>query len=652
MKYLKNLVKKYTDYLMVLIASFFLSFPYAIEICSGYLNYYNFDLQEFLLWHYSSINGLIPYVDIFYPYGLLSYFKHNNAIFALINYLIVPFLFTATYYIFKKVFKEKISLFFSLSLFYLFILIIVGFQAFARYGLLTIIPLLFSYIFYLKGKKGKISLIVIGLTIGLFSTFINDQGIYLIVSFILLFILSKIFQSRSSLIEIIKEFIFVVLGFSIGLIPIFLILRNNGGLHIFLSYFTDVGNIVVVAKTPFLTFIDSPANIFTITILYFSMLYNFIRLAFLRQKITLSSIFQISLIFTILLLEQKSIIRSIDRQIVFVSFLLLMLIVYEFVNRKFIYIVFISLTAILYGFYVQRPLINLSSLPNNYNHLMTNKCFDSNLQFFTAKNQSYVKIINLLRQKQDFNGKVFAFPTGDSAFYVMLNQKPPFYNSIFEGASYQNQNSAIKYIEDNEIKYVILNTDKSSLQDAVPDYVRQSFLFGYIVNNYKPFTMIGDHMILKKDIVNDFFSSKTLRQAGDYEKYLLDVYLFKIPYSEGLYKYSYLKNNNKVIIEGNNIQAINSYLENNIFYSKNKVFVLEPNTSNNSQSLSFIKLQIKNGNSTIIYYNLCRKNEACVFDLARIPLFYEERIITEVIINKEFSGTLKIFDLEYPGNLW
>lgn len=666
MKYLLNLLNKNKDYLIVLILSFFLSFPYIMDICSGYLNYSSFDLQNFLLWDYTSLKNFLPFKDVFYPYGLFNYYKNYSIIFTILYFLVSPVLLTTIFFLFKRIFSHKSILYSSFVVFCLFIVFFVGFPTFARYGFLATSSLIFAYVFYSTENKETRILIVFGAFLGITFSLIVDQGIYVILVFAFLFTLSKVifkkqnlFSSKFLLITI-KEILLVFVGFIAGIVPLLLFLLYNNSLYEFYDYLKEIGEIVVVAKTPFFAFIDSPANVFTVTIVYFAVFYNFLKLFFLKRRITLSTFFQIALIFDILLLEQKSIIRSIDRQIVFISLMLLMLLVHEIVNyfkskivnKKIIYILLILAVAVLYGFNVDSQTINLPHLSKNFNHLLSNKCYENNLKFFLEKNSSYMEIIKVIKRQQNFNGKIFSFPTGDSTFYVLVNQKPPFYNSIFGGASYEMQNTAIEYIRENKIEYVTLNTGKSSLQDGVPDYIRQSLLFKYILNNYYPFKSIGNHLILKKEKDNDFFASNILKQAKDYGSYLLDVYLYKIPFSEGLYKYKYLEKNNKLITESTDIDIINIFLKKRIFYSDNKVIVMIPNANNKSPDLNFIKFQLENEDNTVVYYNSCKANTQCIINLSKAPLFYKKRIITKIILDKGFEGKIKIFDLEKPGNLW
>lgn len=628
-------------YFLVFILAVALSTPYLIDICSGYLGYQGFDLHTFLLWHYAPINNVIAHKDIFYPYGLLNYFKNFNLIYATAYYLVVPTLFIVTFFVFKKVFKDKFIMYSSFATFYLFILSLVGFQTFSRYGLLVVFSLYFVHTFYsLKRIKSNI-LIFLGIILGLISSFVIDQGIYLIFSFIFLYLLSRHFK--------IKEILYIVLGFFIGLIPLFITLLRIGSLDILLNYFNDVREIVTVAKTPFFSFIDSPANIFTIPIIYIAIFYNFIKIFLFKHKLTLSSLLQMSLIFSILIMEQKSIMRSIDAQITFASLMLLMLLSYEvinhwknkIINKRIIYLSLIFSVIIIYSFNINKQPFNLSNIAKNYSLLVNDGCFSSNLTYFSSNNPSYTEIVNFLKNQTSFNGKVFSFPTGDSAFYVLLNQKPPFYNSIFGGSSYKKQKDTIKYVQENEIEFVTLNTDMSSVQDGVPDYIRQSLLFKYVLNNYYPFAAIGNHLILKKDKDIDFFSSSLLDKVKDYKNYLLNVNLKKIPYSEGLYKYKFLSSNNKLFIK-----TMES------FSSADKVIVLIPSIDYKRDDLSYVRLKINGKDNLTIHYDPCKKNSECIINLSNIPMFYRERAITNVTLDKKFKGKIEIYNLKNPGNLW
>ncbi len=664
---MKDIIKSPTkniDILVIFILSVFMSLPYIAEICSGYLSLESFIIQEFLLWNYTSINKILPFKDVFYPYGILNYFKNYNILLELLYFLISPFLFTTLYFLLKKIFKSRIILYTSFFLFYIFILYFVGFSTFSRYGLLVIFSLFLSYYFYYHNKIKPRNLFLLGAALGLFFSLINDIGTYVVFFFIFIFLLKKLIKikkryliSTNLFLNIIKETKFVVLGFLTGNIPFLAFLFIQRIPYALFNYFIDVKEMAIVAKTPFFTFIDSPANVFTILILYFALFYNFIKLFFFKRNYTLLSFFQISLIFDILIMEQKSIIRSIDKQITFVSLILLMFLLYELLNyfkinmKSKIIIYILSLVSIIaiYGANIDRQKVDLYKLSKNYYFFVKNKSFENNLASFLDNNPSYLEIINSLKKQKDFNNKVFSFPTGNSVFYILLNQKPPYYNSTVEGSSYTKQNSTIKYIQENKIKYILLNTRKDVLHDSVPDYIRQSSLFSYILTSYFPITQIGDHIILRRENNKDFFVSDILEQKREYRNNLLQVNLSKIPYSEGFYKFNYLQKYNTLLFEANNAQKINLFFKEKNFNSKNKLFVFMPKDSENpSHSVTF---ELKNGVSTSINYQ-CKNNIPCIINLSRVPLFYNDRLIKKIILDKQFKGEIKIYYLKNKADLW
>ncbi len=575
--------------------------------------------------------------------------------------MVVPLLFTLAFFLFKKVLKDKLILFFTIGIFYSYILLTNSFQTFGRYGILVFVALFFSFILYSQKILSRNLLLFLGLLMGIVLSLINDIGTYLVVSFLLQFLIKKLIHSKKInkevMVESVKELMFVFFGFILGVLPIILI--YNGNVANLLNYFKDVNEVTSVAKTPFFSFVDSPANIFSFTILFTSLFWNLTKFVFLKQKTTLITFMQISLMIEVILMEQKSIIRSIDLQIIFLSIVLLMFMVYEilgFVKNKnkknLIYTSVLTSAVIISVFILKVQTINAAYAYRNISLVINSNCYENNLKIFTENNPEYVKIVNFLSQQHDFNNKIYSFPTGDSALYVLLHQKPPFYNAIFEGASKLKQESSIKYIRDNKIEFITLNTEGSSIQDGVPDFIRQSYLFGYILDNYYPVANIGKHLVLERENGKDFFNSNVLNKISDYKKYLLNVFLYRIPYSEGLYKFNYLSDKNISLLKTDNMNIINSFLNKENFYSSEKVVVLTPKIKYKKSGLNFITLKTKDGLSTTIYYNSCSKNSPCIINLARIPLFYKDRIITKVSVDSGFNGYLEFFSLKNPNSLW
>lgn len=652
-------INKNKDIILVFILSTLLSVPVFVGICSGYLNYAGFDQQGFLLWNYTAVKGYIPYKDFFYPYGLIAYLRNSNFIFLLLNFFLAPLLFTLTFLIFKKAFKNIYFVFFSIFVFYYFIVRIVGIETFSRYGILVVSSLILADFIYKKNVE-KLKLFGSGIFLGLMSLFFPDLGIYVATTFLLLYFVRQLFAGRVKISRVLNELKFLVFGLIAVITPLIIFLFYTNSLDLFMGYYREVRNIALVAKTPFFSFIDSPSNIFTLSILFASIFFLFYRFLYFKNKISLSSFFQIALIINILILEQKSIVRSIDLTITFVSLILLMLFAHEFIcflridsdKKKIFYYLLILSVVVLFGFNVPHRDLDIRNIVKSVNLAISNRCFDSNLQTFLSQKPSYAKIIDLLKKREDFNSKVFSFPMGNSSFYILLNQKPPFYNSTVEGASYSNQNLTIDYIKKNRVEYIILNTDTSFLIDGVPDFIRQPILFRYILNNYKPLFAEGDHIILKKEPGHDFFSSDVLKRQGKYRDHLLKVNLYKIPYSEGFYKYDYLVENSKLLLGDSNIDKINIVLGEGRFNSEKKVVVVIPSIDHEPNYLDSMNFQTADGNSTTIFYNSCKKNEPCIINLSRLPLFYQNRVVAKISVDEKFEGYIKIFELSKPGDLW
>lgn len=658
MKFLLNNIIKNKEFFLIFFLFFILSAPFLIEICNGYLSYAGLDKQEFLLWDFSLHSNLLPYKDLFYPYGYLHYFRGLNVFFTALYYLISPLIFIIIYFIFKKVFSLKYYVYLCLLMLYLFVLNFTGFEAFVRYGVLMSVSLIFSYFLYKQKVVSRNFIFLAGVILAFIFSLLTDQGIYLIFNFVSLYLINDFLKSQKRSFISLKHYkiyfndlIYLIAGFLIGLIPLFIFLIYSNSLWGFVYYFTEVKNIVTVAKTPFFLFITSPANIFTLSIVYASIFYLIFNTLILRNKFKVSSFLQICLILNILIMEQKSIIRSIDTQITFISLTLLLILVYDFLNfmfikefRKKIYFsIFILFTVILYTLNVNHKILDLSKTISAFNLSLNNKCFENNLNNFKFKNPDYPEIINFFKKQSDFNNKLFSFPTGDSASYVLLRQKPPYYNAIFEGSSDKEQNYSRQYIKENRVKYILLNTDLSAIQDAVPDYIRQPKLFSFIINNYYPFTKIGSHLILKKEENQDFFNSKILDSIQEYKGYLINVYLYKIPFSEGFYK-SNLFSDAKIITF--------SDLSNLKLNSRNKFLVLIPQIDMDPNYLNTIEVNTEDKKRTRIYLNPCKKSMLCVVNLSNIPLFYKSRIINSIKIDNKFKGTVKIYEINNSSNLW
>lgn len=642
-----KLIKNHKLEVILFFLFFVLSAPFISEICSGYLRFAGLDLQEFLLWNYSSANGIVPYKDLFYPYGIANYFRNLNQFFELIYFMLSPLIFTCLFSVFKKIYKNELFSFITVFFLYLFVLLIVGFDTFTRYGIFISYSLITVYALFQNRKISRIKLIGIGLLSGLIFSFFNDIGTYTVIVLIISYGLFSICEKKS-LMQSVKEVLVLLAGFVLGIIPLFLFLISKSSLLDFFAYFPEVKNIAEVAKTPFFSFITSPSNLFTLSTLFLAIFYLLYKFSLLKEKIGLLSVTQLVLILDILLLEQKSIIRSIDLQITFVSFILLAVIFFELIktikqkNKYFGYSLILVFVLLMFGitsnaFWTNKYLNFNKSLNSSLN----NTCFEDNLKTVKHKNSSLEKVFLFLTKEKNFNGKVFSFPPGSAGFYVLFKNKPPYYNAVYESSSKISQENSIKYIKDNKILYIVLDTSTSAVQDGVPDFIRVGTEFKFIINNYYPIKAIGDYIILERAKDKDFFDSEVVKNTS-YMNYLLKVYFYKIPFSEGIYKYESLKKNAKLL----------GTVGTEKISSNKKVIVLIPSVNLSSTYLNTIKLTTADGRETSIMFNTCKIHEPCIINLSNIPLFYKERIISHIAIDNEFKGRVDIYDLQSQTNLW
>ena len=172
-----------------------------------------------------------------------------------------------------------------------------------------------------------------------------------------------------------------------------------------------------------------------------------------------------------------------------------------------------------------------------------------------------------------------------------------------------------------------------------------------ILNNFFPLNIVGDHLILIRNNNADFLRSPLLTKIQQYKDDLLNVYLYMIPYSEGLYKYQQLAKGN-LLIKSNGQVDLQKQLSLKQISSKNKVIALTPSIGLKNGTLNYLKIISADGIESTIYFNSCKRGKPCIINLANIPLFYKERIISNIQLDKIFKGELKIIELKDFGNLW
>lgn len=618
----------------------------------------NFDFQALLTWDYSAYLGVIPYKEIFYPYGILSYFKDQNVLIHVLFFLITPVLLTALFIIFKKIWERSIYAYLHLLLVYIFVIRLVGQDGFDRYGIFTVFPLIIGLILYSKKTLTKNLSFIFGVITGYIFSLMSDQGIYIFVGFTVNLYLYPIIVGKQLEKDIGKyyksaflQFVVYLIGIIVGIIPLFVYLFKNGVISDFFNFFIKLSDISLYAKTPFPPYSDTPENIFTFAILIIAIFYLSFRLMF-KKKVTLNNYLQLNLCFIIIFLEQKSLIRSIDSVITFPSFILFILLLKDLkdklkVNKKNIsYLVLIFIT------------IMLLSLSKNYkniykiNYLDQNDlCIEMNLNKLFKNDSEYIQVKNLIKEKLGYEGKIFSYPS-DPIFYLLFEQVPPYYSNNYDSSAIYAQKKQIEYIEKNNIQFVIYDQKIDSVQDGVPNYIRTPYEMRYIFSNFYIENKIGKFLILRKSLSPiDLFESKILNRNMSFKNYVSNVDLRSIPLSEGLYKAKslYVNKNKRIVLSGS-LSYFNNFLKNNSVSTSNKILKLTSKKYKTKTTIITMNIRTLDGNKSRIIFNKCKIGFACLINLHNIPLFYNERIIKEITLD-DFEGNIEVID-NYEDIFW
>lgn len=462
-----------------------------------------FDQQVFLYWDYLKSSGLIPIKDYFYPYGLLLHYKSIGIHFYLI-YLVILFVISVVTFInFKFIFKDRSRTYLFYFIYSAFILLFVNPDTYVRYAPLVIFSFLISYFAARKKLISNFSGFIVGLSVGLFFSFINDIFFYSAFCFLIFTALYYLLNKKSMILsfkDLVGWGMFGLIGFLVGLLPILAYLISNNLIKDFFIYLESLNGFYQLAKVAFPPSLKSLENILIILSLIFSFFYIISK----RRK-TLNFKFYtiLSLTLVILSLEQKNLVRSMYEQMSFISLITFLILLDEVLIKlkmklnpgvlSLFMLNFLALPFLIIG--VDR---NFKFDKGRYSISETNisQCVDKKIKNINRESLvSHRKVVDYIDAKE--NVKIFSFPA-DPIFYVLLNQKPTYYPSIYEATPIEAQIKLIDYIKKNNVNYVIINTKTPAVQDNVPNEKRVGLLYEYILANYKKHKVIDNFLILKR----------------------------------------------------------------------------------------------------------------------------------------------------------
>lgn len=601
-------VKKYREELGIFV--FVISFLFFVEgVGCKIFTRFDFDSQAFLFWQYAAIEKYLPYRDIFYPYGLLFYFKDTNFFFQLLFYTIPAILFSLLYFLLKKIYASRLGALFLVGVFGIFIVRFIGVETIGRYGGATIYALFFAWLFSKQVLLRPMTVVAIGISIGLVFSLLNDQGVYATGLFLFFVLLNPLFHQqyghfRQTAGKIVLSIALFMSSFMIGLLPLLWYLLLHNSFSAFVTMFLQNSDIALFAKTPFPPYAASPENIFTFLILFVTIGMVLSKRWIYKGKYGLLDFLQISIVLLLILLEQKSIIRSIDSQITFLSLLLYFFIFSYAVSffRKeklsFFYL-FILLILVLFPL---RPFQKNYVLAGTFNGTY---CVGANTQYILEKYPQYQRVLSSI-------DRVFSYP-GDPLWYVLLHQPIPYYPSNYEATPLYAQKKQIAFLKNEKVQYVIYNTNIHSIQDGVPDYVRTPEISAYIFTHFSPIEQIGSFLLLKRDETHDIFADKTFPLPASFAQFLLNVDMGSIPKSEAIYKWHYVRPSEIIgKRDGESIRTKN-------------LFLLIQSVDKNDVTLALVT---DTALKTTVTMKDCLKG--CIVNVSKLPLFYTPRNIGKI----------------------
>lgn len=635
---LKQIFYKNIEILFIFILLLISHLNLFLNNCNLYKNL-NFDSQSLFMWEYSAWKGLLPYKDVFYPYGLFPYFVSTNYILQVFYYLFFLIILLTFFYILRKLFQKRLIVYFLFFFFVVFINRFIGAEIFIRYG--SPIAILSIFILFLDYKSHSINwkkLLIFSFISGILFNLFNDSGIYLLLSIIFVILTFPLiygnFKHLTKTTNIKKVFfhlIIVSLGFILGFVPMLYYLISKNILADFYYYLLHVSDFFYVSKIPFTPGLLSFENIFTIGALVVTIIFIIFKSAKMIPRKDSIFFLQICLVFLLLLIEQKNVMRSSDKLLTFFGLFLFFIIFSDIIplfrkNIFKIYLLFLLLLSFLtFGkfflvnaFYFQK--VNLEA----------GSCINYNLENL-SKDKDLVNLKNnLIKLKAD---NIFSYPA-DPIIYSLVNQIPPFYFSVYESSV--DQIKIVDYITSRKINYVVVNTSITSIQDSVPDYIRVPMLTRFIFNNYYPVKKIGNFLILKKNNEDDILNYDS---DNEFKSYLLNVELGYLPASEGNYKSSKLDEKN-LVYSARDIKSLNKYLLEEKVYSNKKILVFIPEETYLKNSISIVTQDLKKTNISLTG---CSQGKTCIVNLGNLPLFYRNRILKEIGI-ANFKGKVSIYN--------
>ena len=498
----------------------------------------DYDSQNIIAWQYARYLDMIPYSDIWYPYGG-RYFVNSPFPPDIFYYWIILSI-SFSCFIFSIYFlldKSIIKLLFFLSLI-----------AWADYsGAINFISrYCFLFIFFLLFVSGiytkkKIIIALSGLYGGLLFFLeppVAVVGIFSITLF--LFVITyfnKPLKNNLYFKFIISSYLIFILFGALSLIPYLIYLIQTNSFYDFLNFYLTLTDMSTGSSWPIITSqLKGLSYDFTLFFLT-SALAGYILLMFpykndKENKFWIS--LSIGILSSLILLLSKYVIRPHMAGQIFYFPIFYFLFLYikkinfdslRFNNIAFIAIIsFISLNLFLMilpnSTYKFNALVNNFSLLFHDTNTYKKKYFDSSNFNLNGLNGSELRK-NLINKEPGLSFEEFYFMGDEPYLYILFDKRPFKYVSFYNTSPIYDQLSLSENLEEKKPQYVLWRPD-FKVFDVVPNQIRLPILFKYISKNYSyKSTVDGFDILERRENVGspDFrYWSEKLGTSTDFKK--------------------------------------------------------------------------------------------------------------------------------------
>ena len=492
-----------------------------------------FDSQNLYVWDHLPRLGYQPNRETFYPYGFLFFYKAQSMPWFIIYSLLIPLFFTVIYLtIVKRIIKSKlVGLIYFLSLITLFLNNLWVGNA-ARYFISLALSLLSAYLIYDPNHKKSWPFFILGL-IGGFSLLVSTgDGLYVIFIQILLICFAHLFPFSKRLFSNLFRYFG---GLLLGLIPLLIHLYSQALFPSFVQSLRDLVDLSIFAKAPYS--LNTISEIFIFISLSIAFVAFFLRFIHPKLRHTYSTLILFAGLLSLLVLEQKNLIRQFGLIMMVYAFIMDTFIFFFatkrlFVSNKFTQIKIILLYIIFFWSFIEsmRLTLNPFEIVNQVKAInySTPKLCPVNPDFDRLQlPESYSQVKDYLKAQPDLQA-IFSYPY-DPIFYLLVGTKLPPYPTVYEATPISAQAKNLKFLEDNQVNYVIYNPLSFPI-DGTPEYVRTQLEEKYLLTHFVPVKQIGSFYVLKKsEGIANWFTKGNLKAYPELLNHLLNLNFASLP---------------------------------------------------------------------------------------------------------------------------